>query len=168
MGPAGSLDETAAEMRRRVVTVLAIVGFFAGLLAAPAMATSYNTGWHSFFGHSTSCALALGSINDSTRKSGGQTINRKGCHSGNAAVAVPKDWLGVITHLYRPATGYQCSPDVYKRNSSSSAGITATSALAVSSYCPAGGSYTGTSAHVRVKSAGGQASTSLSTVIRPF
>lgn len=158
-------------MSRRILTVVAAAGFFLGILVPPAFGTSHTTSWVTIFGHSTSCALGRGSINDTTHKSGAVTVNRLGCNANNAAVGVPGGYLTAATQIYRYSQGYFCSNlqvGINPSSSPQSSSVTETSALVVSAYCPATAAYQGLSSHIRKKAAGGQVQINLQTSIYTF
>lgn len=158
-------------MRYRTASGVALAAFVVGLLAPAAYATSYPTAWNTIFGHSTSCALGRGSVNDTTHKSGASTVNRKGCKAGNAAVTVPPGYILAQTQLVKvtSSTWHYCSYNTGDWNSTVTATLTYTSALVPSAYCPAkNADYFGASAHWRHKAAGGNASITLGTDIVTF
>jgi hypothetical protein len=158
-------------MKKRPLYVVAIAGFFLGLLVAPAYATSHVTGYWYIFGNSTSCALGQGSVNDSTHKSGASTINRYGCYPNNAAVGVHGGWLVASTRLWRPSNNMWCSQPASAGNLEAdplTSSVTITTPLAVSANCPVTGSYQGLSVHIRRKAAGGEETLSLGTGTFPF
>ena len=140
-------------MKRRTVSILAVLGFILGVAMPAAFAQSYRTSPIKVFGHSTSCTLGIGSINDTTHKGGAQTVNRVGCNVNNAPKAVPANRMYAHTTLYRTGTSYTCG-EAGRWNSTSTATLTVTADLQVSSVCPANGTYYAVSSHARVADSG--------------
>ncbi|GAA3537684.1 hypothetical protein AFL01nite_12460 [Aeromicrobium flavum] len=131
------------------MSILAVVGFVLGLAMPAAYAQSYKTSPIKVFGHSTSCTLGIGSINDTTHKGGAQTVNRVGCDVNNAPRAVPANRMYAHTSLYRSNTSYMCG-EAGKWNSTSTATLTVTASLRVQSVCPANGTYYAVTSHARI------------------
>lgn len=140
-------------MKLRTVSILAVVGFVLGLAMPAAYAQSYKTSPIKVFGHSTSCTLGIGSINDTTHKAGAQTVNRVGCNVNNAAKAVPANRMYAHATLNRAGTHAFCG-EAAKWNSTSTATLTITASLSVNSACPATGTYYAVTSHARIADSG--------------
>jgi hypothetical protein len=141
---------------KRVASLIAISvsAFLVGLgvmasLGSSASATSYPSGWFKIYGHSTSCALAQATVNDSTNKAGTVTENRYGCSHSNAYRNVPVGYLFARVKLRDRTTDYICGDSDLKYNTTVDASITTTAAWIEGPGCRTGQLYRGESVNYR-------------------
>lgn len=125
-------------------------------LSAPAIAASYPGSYKKIFGHTTSCAMGLASINTTTYKSGSRTSNFKGCSSSNETRNVPAGYLGAQAINYNWYNGAVCGSSNAKWNTSSTWTQTQTAPVlgGLAQGCPQTGTYIGRSFSSRKSDAG--------------
>jgi len=124
------------------------VAFLVGLLAPAAYGARAIGSYKKVYGHSTSCTLVRATVNNTTRKGGGETHNFAGCSSSEPSLAVPPGYLGVSPNIRRDSNDWTCNGEgsfwVYNQTTTST--LKASNALAVGySTCPQHVAYYGES-----------------------